>query len=139
MDNQFPGLKFHHVALMSKDFDKTTEFYSKALGAKRAVTWNGGGSLVSFLQLNNGDCIELFSSDDPCKANGGFCKHLCFETTDIEESVRLCLEAGAKLHIPVTHAVMTDVDNDEIEWENYYAFVIAPDGEYLEFNTYIRR
>lgn len=116
---------FHHVALRSKDFEKTIAFY-EALGGKLARTWGEAPNLCAMVDI--GGCyIEVFSGmTEDAESHPRF-EHIALKSTDPDADYANALAAGAKPHIEPKNANLGG---------NYpirIAFVIGPSDEIVEF------
>jgi len=54
---------FHHIALRAKDYDKTFEFYTKALGFTPKLSWGEGDSRAAMLDIRDRRCGEICAGE----------------------------------------------------------------------------
>jgi lactoylglutathione lyase len=117
-----------HIALTVRDMEKSLDFYTRALGCKRAFELpepKTGAPWIVYLQAGKTQFVELFyngSVDNPWKpALRGF-NHLCFQVDDLQKAAKQIEEAGYKL----TSAPKEGSD------KNWQAWVTDPDGVRIE-------
>ncbi|MBD1422471.1 SMU1112c/YaeR family gloxylase I-like metalloprotein [Sphingobacterium chuzhouense] len=121
--------QIHHVAIICSDYLRSLSFYRDILGLEvRAETYRTErNSYKADLMLNGHYIIELFSFPSPPmrpsypEANG--LRHLAFEVSDIEETVR-ALEESDVAYEPIR--------TDEITGKKF-TFIADPDGLPIEF------
>ena len=117
-----------HTALNVSDMEKSIEFYTNALGFKRAFGMDKpetGEPWIVYLYAGGDQFIELFyggenfTEYDDC--NIGF-SHLCFAVTDINEIARMITDAGYELDRPVKFGID----------DNWQCWVRDPDRNRVE-------
>ena len=136
MANQvIKGCGHHHVALYVSDFDRSMEFYTKALGFVKLNEWLHKGERVSMLDVGDGTILEMFASkklaENPGKLGGGLYWHLCFKADDVDAAYNAAIAGGAtKAQEPMD---ITIADAMPAPFQLRNAFVIGFDGESIEF------
>lgn len=121
--------QIHHVAIICSDYLRSLSFYRDILGLEvRAETYRTErNSYKADLTLNGHYIIELFSFPSPPvrpsypEANG--LRHLAFEVSDIEETVRALKESDVAYE---------PIRTDEITGKKF-TFIADPDGLPIEF------
>ena len=123
------GMKFHHIALMAKDYEKSKAFY-RALGLKELVSWGSGADAVCMLDLGDGGRIELFARGDDSYSESGKWLHFAVQVDDVEAAYACALAAGAE---SLTPPKIAHPDSHPYAMTLHIAFVKGPDGEQIEF------
>jgi len=115
-----------HVCLLSKDLQKTLDFYTGILGLRKKFDFERQGGLFGFyLEVCPGQFIEVFqTTEDRSEVKGGI-THLCLEVEDIEHVRSALLAAG----VVVTEKKL----GADHSWQ---AWCKDPDGIDLEFHEY---
>lgn len=87
-------MKLGHVAVHTKDMDKSIEFYT-LLGAKKgaeSINDLGDGVMEHLIHMEfDGEAtLELICLSDPSRTPEGIgvCEHLCFDVENIDETVK---------------------------------------------------
>ena len=119
--------KIHHIAIISSNYEKSKEFYTKILGLEviREVYRVERDSYKLDLKLGDSE-IELFSFPNPPKrvSRPEACglRHLAFEIDDIEDTVKYLISYGVDVE---------PIRIDEFT-ERRFTFFKDPDGLPLE-------
>lgn len=124
------GMKFHHIALMAEDYERSLDFYTNGLGLRLYATWGSPEKTIAMLEMGDGGILELFSNggrENDLKA--GF-PHLAFEVDDVDAAYERAVGAGAKSIFAPKRAPL---DSSPVKLTLYCAFVEGPSGEQLEF------
>jgi glyoxylase I family protein len=120
--------KIHHVAIICSNYQTSKHFYVYILGFSviNETFRESRNSYKLDLQLNSGDCIELFSFPNPpqrvSRPEACGLRHLAFEVNDIDESVAYLQAKDVKVE---------DIRTDEITGKRF-TFFQDPDGLPLE-------
>ena len=120
--------KIHHVAIICSDYQTSKHFYVDILGFSiiNETFRESRNSYKLDLQVNSGDCIELFSFPNPpqrvSQPEACGLRHLAFEVDDIDESVAYLQAKDVKVE---------DIRTDEITGKRF-TFFQDPDGLPLE-------
>ena len=132
MNKVIRGMGFHHVAIKSRNFDKSLKFY-ESLGCTVTVSWGSAPKRAVMLDLGDGGCIELFEGGVEEKVHvptqSGEWVHLALAADDPDTAYESALAAGATDRT-APHDVTIKSD-PPIPVRN--AFVYGPDGEVIEF------
>lgn len=123
-------MKFHHVALRSRDLETTLRFYL-ALGMKEIIRWGQGEREIVMLDIGDGGRLEIFAYRGVDYPPEGVWQHFAVEVEDVEAAYKLALSLGAKPNIEPK--VMPLDDARPYKTAINVAFVEGPSGELLEF------
>jgi glyoxylase I family protein len=128
-NKKIAGSGFHHIALRAHNYDKTFEFYTKALGFTPKLSWGEGNSRAAMLDIGDGGCVEIFAGGAENQPDGAFW-HLAFKTTDPDGAYEAAVKGGAKSNkVPYDTIINGAEKNQPVR----LAFVNGPDGELIEF------
>ena len=133
-------LKLHHIALHTKDTQKSIEFYSKfgATVIDQAVTFvaNRPGYSWKLTMLQVTDFVielkELNPVTEMSQSDDGFFNHICLETNDVEALVLDLKKKGINSFIEPILRKHTIYSPGGIK----NAFLRGPDGEQIELIEY---
>lgn len=120
--------RIHHVAIICSDYQTSKHFYVNVLGFSviNETFRESRNSYKLDLQVNSGDCIELFSFPNPphrvSQPEACGLRHLAFEVDDIDESVAYLQAKDVKVE---------EIRTDEITGKRF-TFFQDPDGLPLE-------
>ncbi|MBD1808160.1 VOC family protein [Microcoleus sp. FACHB-SPT15] len=120
--------RIHHVAIICSDYQTSKHFYVNVLGFSviNETFRESRNSYKLDLQVNSGDCIELFSFPNPpqrvSRPEACGLRHLAFEVDDIDESVAYLQAKDVKVE---------EIRTDEITGKRF-TFFQDPDGLPLE-------
>ena len=124
------GAAFHHVALRTRNLEKSLEFY-KALGMEEIVRWGEGAFEIVMLDIGDGGRLELFANRGVDYPAEGRWQHFAISVDDVEAAYELALSVGGKPFIAPKIAPLDDARPTPMAIR--VAFVEGPDGEQLEF------
>lgn len=119
-------MKFHHISLRVRDFEKSMHFYQTLLGLSVAKAFQpDADSNVAYLQNGEGETqIELIALPVGDKFEGkGF--FLCFSTDDLESAHARAVEGG-----------FGPSDIRQPEPTAKYFYVYDPDGVSVQLREY---
>jgi lactoylglutathione lyase len=117
-----------HLAITVKDMEKSLDFYTRALGFRRAFEIpdpETGKPWINYLYIGNGQFIELFYDgvrDNPWSDDLRGFNHICLAVDDIHAVAADLQKAG----IEVTDGPKQGSDH------NWQAWVTDPDGIRVE-------
>ncbi len=123
------GMGFHHIALKTKDLNKSVAMY-RALGMTEAVRWGEGDGEIVMLDIGDGGRIELFANGGDAYAANGKWQHFAMCVDDVEHAYAVALAAG---FLPKIDPKIVSLDAKPQPMSIHIAFVIGPDGEEVEF------
>ncbi len=132
------GCGFHHVAIITRDWDKSMAFYCDGLGFVPKINWGTSPRRAVMLDVGDGNYLEVFERD-VITANQAEREsvldtepnllHLCLRTDDCAAAVEVARNAGANVTVEAT---VPDVFT-QMGLKTKIAFVCGPDGEIIEF------
>ncbi len=129
------GGGFHHVAIRSRDFDKTVDFYTRVLGFSPKINWQEAPKRAVMLDAGDGNYLEVFEDlDSPAgggdESSGGAILHFALRCDDTDAAIKRVREAGCEVTMEPTSI---DVKAKEQLVPIRIAFCKGPDGELIEF------
>ena len=129
VNEKFPGLGFHHMALKVADFEKSFKFYTEVIGMKHYATWGEGDSRISMLDIGDGTILELFAGGGNLPEKGIWL-HLAVKTDNVDGLYEAALAGGAESVTPPADVLLNAVP---APLNVRAAFVRGFDGEEFEF------
>jgi lactoylglutathione lyase len=122
---QFASLA--HVALRTKDIDKSLAFYTGKLGMPEMLRlfYDDGSLFLIYLKITDDQYLELFPEGVGDRAPGKditAVNHFCLSVEDIERSVDELVAAG----VTITREIRSGVDGNRQAW------IEDPDGNRIE-------
>jgi glyoxylase I family protein len=124
-----PLNSIHHIAIICSNYERSKVFYTEVLGLTviQEVYRSERQSYKLDLALNGQYVIELFSFPNPpqrlSRPEGAGLRHLAFEVSDIEETVR---------QLAKHHVIAEPVRIDEYTGKKF-TFIADPDQLPIEF------
>lgn len=88
---------FHHVALKTRDWDRTLRFYCDVLGCTPKVTWQDAPQRAAMLELPGGNYVEVFEDLAYHPNPDGAIVHFAFRTDRIEAVAEKVRAFGARI------------------------------------------
>ncbi|MAF13129.1 glyoxalase [Candidatus Poribacteria bacterium] len=126
-----PGCGTHHIAVQTRDWDKSLAFYTETLGMTVAAEFGSPNRKIVLLDTGDGSHMELFeptdsspSADDPSPNDP--VTHFALATTDTRAATEVVREAGCEITVEPT-----DVDLGEMSVT--ISFFKGPSDEVVEF------
>jgi lactoylglutathione lyase len=117
-----------HLAITVKDMEKSLDFYTRALGFKKAFEIpdpQTGKPWIQYLHIGGGQFIELFyngTKDNPWSEDLRGFNHICLNVDDIHAVVGRLKQAG----VETTDGPKQGSDS------NWQAWIMDPDGIRIE-------
>jgi catechol 2,3-dioxygenase-like lactoylglutathione lyase family enzyme len=117
-----------HIAITVKDMGKSLDFYTRALGFKKAFEIpdpETGRPWINYLYIGGGQFIELFYDglkDNPWSEELRGFNHICLQVDDIHGVVEGLRKAGVEV---------TDGPKQGCDY-NWQAWILDPDGIRVE-------
>ena len=123
---------FHHVAVFSRHYDKSVEFYTRALGLTQRVEFIHKGHRVSLLDMGSkGDYIEVFESPDKAADTDGRWAHIALRCNDVAGTLQRVKSLGYEVTMEPT-TVEFDTNTGPKPFVIHIAFFRGPDQELIE-------
>ena len=119
----------HHIALISDNFERSLEFYTK-LGLTPYLAWGEGKGRIQLMDLGCGSYLEIFASGDGSARDKNRYAHLALGVDDVQAAFDKALAAGATVKMAPK---VVPLDSIPRKATFNCAFVYGPDGEELEF------
>lgn len=118
-------MKFHHISLRVRDFEKSMRFYQELAGLNAVKSFEANGGNVAYLQNADGETeLELIAMPQGQNFEGkGF--FLCFAAADLEAVHEAAVRMGAN-----------PSDIRQPEPTARYFYVYDPDGVSVQFREY---
>ncbi|MDE0020797.1 MAG: VOC family protein [Candidatus Poribacteria bacterium] len=125
------GCGTHHIAVQTRDWDKSMAFYQDVLGMKLVAEFGSPERKIVLLDAGDGSHIELFQPTDATPSEGDDAVndpviHFALATTDARAATERVREAGCKVTVEPR-----DVDLGALKVT--ISFFIGPSGEVIEF------
>ncbi len=132
------GGGFHHVAIRSRDFDKTVDFYTRVLGFTSRINWQEAPKRAVMLDAGDGNYLEVFEDTNApsggdsgaSSGGGGPILHFALRCDDTDAAIKRVREAGCEVTMEPTSI---DVEAKEQLVPIRIGFCKGPDGELIEF------
>lgn len=119
---------FHHIAIRTKDFDRSLRFYSQVFGFEPSVTWGDAGSRAAMLPVGSGGHIEIFERPTETWDSEAALLHLALRTDTCDELTERARSAGAEITVEPKDV---DIPSDP-PYLVRLSFFTGPDGEIVE-------
>jgi len=118
-------MKFHHLSLRVRDFEKSMSFYTGLAGLSVAKQFEANGGNVAYLQNGDGETmIELIAMPQGQNFDGKGL-FLCFASDDLEAVHAAAVSRGWN---------PSDIRNPEPTARYFYVY--DPDGVSVQFREY---
>jgi len=126
------GGGFHHVALKTRDWDKSVAFYTATLGFTVRVTWTmKSGKRAGLLDVGDGNYLEIFEDPAATPAPDGALRHIALRATRVDQVIAAVRIAGCAVTFEPAH-VRLMATNDHPDLPARIAFFAGPNGEIWE-------
>jgi len=115
-----------HVCILSRDLDRTLEFYCGALELRRKFDFFKEAELIGFyLEIDQGHYLEVFKGDTVAEPQGRRITHFCLEVGDIDAVRDRLFSRGIE--------VSGKTKGSDASWQIWCK---DPDGIDIEFHQY---
>jgi catechol 2,3-dioxygenase-like lactoylglutathione lyase family enzyme len=115
-----------HVCLMARNLDEVQRFYCEGLGLTKKFSFIRDGEEVGFyLEVCDGNYLEVFHTDDELAHGCLPIRHFCLEVDDIEEIENQLVSLGYKIR-----------DKKLGMDRSYQAWIDDPSGVQMELHQY---
>jgi catechol 2,3-dioxygenase-like lactoylglutathione lyase family enzyme len=125
------GGGFHHVAIKTRDWDRTMKFYQETLGFRPKIAWNAAPKRAIMLDVGDGNYLEVFEDPAYTPAANGAIVHLALRTTRLDAVMEAVRATGAKVTMEPKD-VAIPVTNGGGPVPARLAFFEGPSGEVVE-------
>ncbi len=125
------GGGFHHVAIRTRDFDKSFRFYTQVLGFTQAMAWGQAPGRAVMLDTGDGNYLEIFERPTEEWADtDAAILHMALRTSDCDAAIEKVRAAGMTVTMEPKDI---DIDAKPQMTPVRIAFFKGPDGEIIEF------
>lgn len=132
---------FHHVAIRSRDFDRSVAFYRDVLGFVETVRWMTGERRAAMLDAGEGNYMEIFERpeqpafprpEDHTAAEPTLL-HVALRVDDVDATLARVRAAGMAVRMePRAVTLQNQVEGESRELPIRIAFFYGPDDEVVE-------
>ncbi len=123
----------HHVALKTKEWDRSLSFYGEQLGFVTTITWTmPTGKRAAMLDMGGGHYLEVFEDPAYTPAPDGALIHLALRTADVDAATARVRDAGMRITVEPKD-VTIETTNGRGPVPVRLSFFIGPNGETWEF------
>lgn len=127
------GGGFHHVAIRTRDFDRSLQFYCAGLGFEPRYAWGEPGKRATLLDTGDGNYLEIFERPEQTWADSDAAiLHMAFRSENVDRAIQVAREAGAEVTMEPRDVPIKCTSDYEPETFRI-AFIKGPDGEVIEF------
>jgi glyoxylase I family protein len=91
------GGGLHHVAIKTRDWDRTMRFYQEVLGFRVKIAWNSAPKRAIYLDAGDGNCLEVFEDLKFEPAPNGSIIHFALRTTKLDAVCGAARDFGSKI------------------------------------------
>lgn len=123
---------FHHVAIKTRDWDRTIEFYRDVLGCTEKIAWRVPPERAAMLDTGDGNYMEIFEDLAYQPSPNGAVIHFALRTTRLDEVATLVRKAGAKITVEPKDVTLTTTNGAGAVAIRVF-FCEGPSGEVIEF------
>ena len=138
-------MQLHHIALRSRDFDRSVAFYTDVIGLKPLLGFKlkDGAQRVLILAMGDEARLEIFEEPDLPEAEGDpILTHLCFRSDDCRADLDRVRALGYEVTAEANTIELENWAAENAAWAGScapasvpvtFGFFKGPDGETLEF------
>lgn len=123
---------FHHVCLITRDWDRTMAFYKDTLGFVEKIAWRAAPKRAVMLNTGDGNYIEVFEDLDFVPSPNGVVLHYALRTAHLDEVLTRIRAAGAKITVELREVTIATT-NAHPPVPIRIFFCEGPNGEIIEF------
>jgi glyoxylase I family protein len=128
-----PATGLHHVALKTRDWDRSTAFYRDVLGFTLKISWTmPNGLRAAMFDMGGSQYLEMFEDPAYTPSPDGALLHLALRTNEVDAATARVRAAGMRITIEPKDVVF-DTTNGFGEVHIRLSFFIGPNGETWEF------
>jgi catechol 2,3-dioxygenase-like lactoylglutathione lyase family enzyme len=125
------GGGFHHVAIKTRDWDRTMKFYQDTLGFRVKIGWNAAPKRAIMLDTGDGNYLEVFEDLAFAPPPGGSIVHIALRTTRLDAVMEAVRATGAKITMePKDVAIAVTTGGGPVPAR--LGFFEGPSGEVVE-------
>jgi glyoxylase I family protein len=123
---------FHHVAVFSRKYQASVDFYVKVLGLTQRVEFVHAGKRVSLLDMGSkGDYIEVFEAADKATDADGRWAHIALRCDDVTGVLTRVQALGYEVTMEAK-TIELDTNTGPKPFVIHIGFFRGPDGELIE-------
>lgn len=124
------GGGFHHVAIRSRNWDRSVDFYVNAMGFTERIRWGEPPKRAIMLDTGDGNYLEIFERPDERPVDGGGqIIHFAIRTRDIDAAMQRARDGGARVTVePKDVTIPSTPEPTAVR----LGFFQGPDGEEVE-------
>jgi glyoxylase I family protein len=122
----------HHVAIKTRDWDRTMDFYQGLLGCAVKIAWGQAPKRAVMLDTGGGSYVEVFEDASHQPGPNPAWLHFALRTTKLDEVTERCRSWGAKITLePKDVPIATTNIPGPVPVR--ISFCEGPNGELIEF------
>lgn len=127
------GGGLHHVAINSRDFDKSVAFYTEVLGFEPKLAWGEPPKRAIMLDTGQRNYLEIFEKPDlpPIDDSNPGVIHFAVRTDDTDKALEAARAQGCEVTMePKSVDIAATIGTNPTPVR--IAFFKGPDGEHVE-------
>ena len=125
------GGGFHHVAIKTREWDRTMKFYQELLGFRVKIAWNAAPKRAVMLDGGDGNYLEVFEDLAFNPGPATTIVHLALRTTRLDAVTEGVRAAGAKITMEPKDVAIAST-NGAGSVPIRISFFEGPSGELIE-------
>lgn len=129
INSRIGGGGFHHVAIKTRDFDRSMAFYVEGLGFRQKVAWGEQGKRAVMLDTGDGNYLEMFEDLEYEPQPNGVHLHFALRTTNCDAALEQARVAGATVTVEPKDVTIPSDPPTVVR----LAFCKGPEGAVIEF------
>ena len=124
------GGGFHHVAIRTRDFDRSVAFYTQVLGFTQRVTWGQAPKRAVMLDVGDGNYLEIFERpSEQWQDSDAAILHLALRCSHCDRVIDKVRAAGMTVTVEPKDFL---IEGRPQQVPVRLAFFKGPDGEVVE-------
>jgi len=126
------GGGFHHLALKTRDWDRTMAFYREILGFTVKIVWRTSPERAAMLDAGDGNYLEVFEDLAFVPSPNGVLIHFALRTTRLDAVAARVRASGAKITMEPKDVTIATTNGAGLVPIRIF-FCEGPSGEVIEF------